>query len=292
MTPDRFLAETRERLETALEQALPSPELEPRQLHRAMRYAVLGGGKRLRPALVLAASQCCGGEPEDALPAAMAVELIHAYSLVHDDLPAMDNDELRRGRPTCHIAFDEASAILAGDALQTLAFDILCRTRGEPDQVLGMTRVLAEASGHRGMAGGQALDLDATGKPPSLAGLEEMHQRKTGALIEASLVLGAMSSGADGAALDALRRFGNAIGLAFQVQDDILDVEGSADRTGKPQGSDSSQNKATYTSLLGIDGAREHLEALSANASRALEAVPGDTDILSALAAFIVQRDH
>ena len=292
MNPDRFLNDTRERLESALETALPAADREPRRLHQAMRHAVLGGGKRMRPALVLAANQCCEGSTETAMPAAMAVELVHAYSLVHDDLPAMDNDELRRGRPTCHIAFDEATAILAGDALQTLAFETLGTTRASSDQVLGMMRVLAEASGHLGMAGGQALDLDATGEQPSVEMLETMHRRKTGALIEASLVLGALAADAGAESIDALRRFGHFIGLAFQVQDDILDVEGSAEKTGKPQGSDSNQNKATYTSLLGIEGARQRLDSLSRNAGDALDGVAGNTELLRALARVIVQRDH
>ena len=292
MKPDGFLDDTRERVESALEQTLPAADREPRRLHQAMRHAVLGGGKRLRPALVLAASQCSGGSMETVMPSAMAVELIHAYSLVHDDLPAMDNDELRRGRPTCHIAFDEATAILAGDALQTLAFEALGTTRAPAGQVLLMLRTLAQASGHQGMAGGQALDLDATGEQPSVAALETMHRRKTGALIEASLVLGALAADADDASINALRQFGRAIGLAFQVQDDILDVEGSAEKTGKPQGSDSNQNKATYTSLLGMAGARQRLESLSQSASEALDGVSGDTELLGALARFIVQRDH
>ena len=292
MNPDSFLSNTRDRLESALDAALPAADLEPHRLHQAMRHAVLGGGKRLRPALVLAASECCEGSVETAMPAAVAVELIHAYSLVHDDLPAMDNDELRRGRPTCHIAFDEATAILAGDALQTLAFETLGTTSAAPAQVLEMMRVLAEASGHRGMAGGQALDLDATGEQPSVEALETMHRRKTGALIEASLVLGATAAGAGHASIGALRQFGRAIGLAFQVQDDILDVEGSAEKTGKPQGSDSNQNKATYTALLGIEGARQRLESLSQSANDALGKVQGNTELLGALARFIVQRDH
>jgi len=292
MNPDSFLSDTRKRLESALETTLPAADREPQRLHQAMRHAVLGGGKRLRPALVLAASQCCGGSTETAMPSAVAVELIHAYSLVHDDLPAMDNDELRRGRPTCHIAFDEATAILAGDALQTLAFETLGTTQASAEQVLEMMRVLAAASGHRGMAGGQALDLDATGEQPSMEALETMHRRKTGALIEASLVLGALAADASEASISALREFGRAIGLAFQVQDDILDVEGSAEKTGKPQGSDSNQNKATYTSLLGIEGARQRLESLSGSANEALEGVTGNTELLRALARFIVQRYH
>ena len=292
MNPDSFLDDTRQRLESALETTLPAADREPRRLHQAMRHAVLGGGKRLRPALVLAANQCCGGSMETAMPSAVAVELIHAYSLVHDDLPAMDNDDLRRGRPTCHVAFDEATAILAGDALQTLAFEALGTTRAAPDQVLEMMRVLAEASGHHGMAGGQALDLDATGEQPSIEALETMHRRKTGALIEASLVLGAVTANASETSISALRQFARAIGLAFQVQDDILDVEGSAEKTGKPQGSDSNQNKATYTSLLGIEGARQRLDSLSESADTALDGVSENTEMLRALARFIVQRDH
>lgn len=292
MNPDSFLSDTRQRLEFALETALPAADQEPWRLHQAMRHAVLGGGKRLRPALVLAASQCCSGSVETAMPSAVAVELIHAYSLVHDDLPAMDNDDLRRGRPTCHVAFDEATAILAGDALQTLAFETLGTTQAAPDRVLDMMRVLAEASGHHGMAGGQALDLDATGEQPSIEALETMHRRKTGALIEASLVLGALAANANETSIGALRQFGRAIGLAFQVQDDILDVEGESEKTGKPQGSDSNQNKATYTSLLGIEGARQRLDSLSESADTALDGVSGNTDLLRALARFIVQRDH
>ena len=292
MNAEPFLRQTRERLETALDDALPASGESPEQLHSAMRYAVLGGGKRLRPALVLAASECCGGRTEQALPAAVAVELIHAYSLVHDDLPAMDDDKLRRGRPTCHIAFDEAMAILAGDALQTLALDVLLATPVEPDVVVRMTQVLARASGHAGMVGGQAIDMGASSEKSTVEGLAAMHRRKTGALIEASLVLGALSAGADERTLDTLRHFGDAMGLAFQVQDDILDVEGSTETIGKPQGSDSDQDKATYTALLGVDGARRRLETLSREAEQALDDMAEETGRLRALARFIVQRDH
>mgnify|MGYP006420582793 CR=1 FL=1 len=292
MNLESFLSQTRDRLESALDEALPSPAEEPARLHAAMRHAVLGGGKRLRPALALAANQCCDGSHETAMPAAVAVELIHAYSLVHDDLPAMDDDDLRRGRPTCHVAFDEPTAIISGDALQTLAFEILGSTPAGPDAVLEMVRVLASASGHLGMAGGQAIDMGATGAKPSIEALEAMHRRKTGALIGASLALGALSAGADERTLSTLRHFGDAIGLAFQVQDDILDVEGSVEKTGKPQGSDSNQAKATYTALLGIDGAQRRLDALSSEAGQALDDMPGDTDLLRALTRFIVQRDH
>ncbi len=292
MNANAFLSETRERLEATLDRTLPAPEAQSRRLHRAMRHAVLGGGKRLRPALVLAACRCAGGEDERALPAAVAVELIHAYSLVHDDLPAMDDDELRRGQPTCHVAFDEATAILVGDALQTLAFGTLADAELPAATVVAMTRELATAAGHTGMAGGQALDLEATGAHPSIEALEMLHRRKTGALIEGSLVLGALSAGAGDGLIASLRAFGHSIGLAFQVQDDILDIEGSSAVTGKPQGSDTAADKATYTALLGLEGARQRLDELHRDALDHLERIPGDTSLLAALAAFIIERNH
>ena len=293
MTVDAFLNDTRQRLEDALGRALPDPDTEPRRLHQAMRHAVLGGGKRLRPALVLAACRCAGeSSDERALPAAVAVELIHAYSLVHDDLPAMDDDHLRRGQPTCHVAFDEATAILTGDALQTLAFETLSGINRPAEAVVAMVRELSAASGHRGMAGGQALDLDATGAHPSMEALETLHRRKTGALIEASLVLGAHCAGGDERFITSLRAFGRSIGLAFQVQDDILDVEGSSAVTGKPQGSDTAADKATYTALLGLDGARARLDELHRDALGHLGRIPGDASLLAALAAFIIERNH
>lgn len=292
MTVDTFLNDTRERLESALERTLPQSGSQPNHLHQAMRHAVLGGGKRLRPALVLAACRCGGGSEEQALPAAVAVELIHAYSLVHDDLPAMDDDELRRGQPTCHVAFDEATAILAGDALQTLAFETLSRINLAPATVVAMVTELSSATGHKGMAGGQALDLDATGAHPSIEALEALHRRKTGALIEASLVLGALCADGDARFLSALRAFGRSIGLAFQIQDDILDVEGSAAETGKPQGSDTAADKATYTALLGLEGARKRLDGFHHDALDQLAPIPGDTSLLAALATFIIERNH
>lgn len=292
MNVDVFLSETRERLESTLERTLPSSQTPPQRLHSAMRHAVLGGGKRLRPALVLAACQCAGQGDERALPAAAAVELIHAYSLVHDDLPAMDDDELRRGQPTCHVAFDEATAILVGDALQTLAFGTLAASDLPAGTVVAMTRELASATGHGGMAGGQALDLAATGAHPSIEALEALHRRKTGALIEGSLVLGALSAGAEDNLIAPLRAFGHSIGLAFQVQDDILDVAGSSAVTGKPQGSDTAADKATYTALLGLEGAQARLDGLYQDALGHLERVPGDASLLGTLAAFIIERNH
>lgn len=292
MTAHAFLEQTQTRLEEALVHSLPAPDTQPRRLHQAMRHAVLGGGKRLRPALVLAACRCGGRTDDSAMPAAVAVELIHAYSLVHDDLPAMDDDELRRGQPTCHVAFDEATAILAGDALQTLAFETLSGIHYPPATVVAMLRELSAATGHKGMAGGQALDLDATGAHPSIDALEALHGCKTGALIEASLVLGALCAGGDERLVSSLRAFGRRIGLAFQVQDDILDVEGSSLVTGKPQGSDTAGDKATYTALLGLEGARQRLNTVYRDALAQLEALPGDPSLLAALAAFIIERNH
>ncbi|MEP6897134.1 MAG: farnesyl diphosphate synthase, partial [Rhodanobacter sp.] len=226
------------RTEQALSRSLPPADQSPAELHRAMRYAVLGGGKRLRPLLVYAAADAVGecGPQLDA--AACAVELIHAYSLVHDDLPAMDDDALRRGRPTCHIVFGEAMAILAGDALQALAFEILADHPAGIDAgtALGMLRVLGRACGAEGMAGGQALDLAATGRKLTLKELEHMHACKTGALIRASVRLGALIAGADADVLEALDRYAHAVGLAFQVRDDILDVEGESAVIGKTAG--------------------------------------------------------
>ncbi|MGH8163922.1 MAG: farnesyl diphosphate synthase, partial [Rhodanobacteraceae bacterium] len=235
---------------------LPREDSEPRELVRAMRYAVLGG-KRLRPLLVYATGAALGAEEYVLDAPACAVELIHAYSLVHDDLPAMDDDDLRRGRPTCHVVFGEAAAILAGDAMQALAFEIIAADRTpsiEAATRVEMVRVLSAACGAQGMAGGQAFDLAAVGKTLDLGELERMHVHKTGALIRASVRLGALAAGCgDAATIDALDRYGHAVGLAFQVRDDILDVEGHADVIGKTSGKDAAAAKPTFPSVLGMD---------------------------------------
>lgn len=294
MTLEAFLEDARKRVDEALEAALPVSSEAPERLHQAMRYSVLGGGKRIRPALVLATSRALRGDSESAMPAALAVELIHAYSLVHDDLPSMDNDDLRRGQPTCHRAFDEATAILAGDALQALAFRLL----SEPDthtgtQQLRMIRILSEAAGHNGMVGGQALDLAATGGQLTVSDLERMHRRKTGALIEASVMLGALAAGCHNEnTLAAVHNYGGAIGLAFQVKDDLLDDEGQTEVMGKPQGSDLDRNKPTYSSLLGRERANRMLEELHRQALTSLEAIPGEPQLLHDLAEFVIRRDH
>ena len=291
-----YLEECQRRVTAALEQRLPAPTVPPARLHAAMRYAVLGAGKRVRPVLVYAAGQALGLPPEPLDDPACAVELIHAYSLVHDDLPAMDDDDLRRGRPTCHRAFDEATAILVGDALQTLAFQVLCDEPGDATAAatrLAMVRTLATASGSRGMAGGQALDLDAVGRDLSLAELEQLHIHKTGALIRASVRLGTLAApAADPAAVRSLDRYGKCIGLAFQIRDDILDVEGDPALIGKTRGKDAAHNKPTYPALLGLAGAREKCAVLLAEATACLEGLGERAQPLRWLAEYIVARSH
>jgi geranylgeranyl pyrophosphate synthase len=260
------LDDWRRRVERELDRWLPSETAVPQRLHAAQRYSVLGPGKRIRPALVYATAETLGVPLGRVDSAACAVELIHAYSLVHDDLPAMDDDDLRRGRPTCHKAFDEATAILAGDSLQVLAFQVLADHEGIPsdDRIrVRMISILADASGTAGMAGGQALDLAAEGRLLTLAEIEQVHARKTGALIRASILMAAQC--ATGEAVDrvaALGEFGGLVGLAFQVQDDILDIEGDAAVIGKPPGSDEARAMPTYPAIAGIAAARARVREL------------------------------
>ena len=267
----------------------------PAGLGDAMRYAVLDGGKRLRPLLVLAACEAVGGNSQAALRAACAVELIHAYSLVHDDLPCMDNDVLRRGKPTVHVKFGEAEALLAGDALQALAFELLTPDdAGVPPAMQAlMCRLLARSAGADGMAGGQAIDLQSVGRKLDEAALRDMHQRKTGALLQASVELGAACapSPLQGASAEALRRYGAAVGLAFQVVDDILDVTADSTQLGKTAGKDAASDKPTYVSLMGLEGARAHADALLAEAEAALAGAGlPDVTLLGALARRLVLR--
>ncbi len=288
-----FLETCRVRVDAELERCIERSAASDR-LQEAMRYSVLGGGKRIRPALCLAAARAVGESEDQALAAACAVELIHAYSLIHDDLPAMDDDELRRGRPTTHIAFDEATAILAGDALQSLAFGWLANGgNGSAEARLAMVQELARASGHQGMVGGQAIDLESVGKTLSLAQLETMHRHKTGALIEASVKLGALTAPTvSEATLASLGAYARALGLAFQVQDDLLDIEGDTAIIGKPQGSDLARAKPTYPALLGVAGAREHLAALLSGAQTSLQSFGPEADPLRAMADYVVARTH
>ncbi|NID15564.1 (2E,6E)-farnesyl diphosphate synthase [Luteibacter yeojuensis] len=283
------------RADDALARVLPGEDLPPTDLHRAMRYAVLGGGKRLRPLFVYAAGHAlgCDGPVLDA--PACAVEIIHAYSLVHDDLPAMDDDALRRGRPTCHIVFGEAMAILAGDALQALAFEILATAPGEDDarQRIAMLRALGAACGAEGMAGGQAFDLAGVGRKLSLDELERMHAYKTGALIRASVRLGALAAGCtDADMLERLDRYAHAVGLAFQVRDDILDVEGESAVIGKTAGKDAAADKPTFPSLLGLDASRDRLATLVDEALEAIAPLGGHGEWLAELARYSARRGH
>ncbi|MGV6810598.1 MAG: (2E,6E)-farnesyl diphosphate synthase [bacterium] len=283
------------RIHNVLDQLLPQATHPPQRLHKAMRYSALSGGKRVRPFLVYAAGECFGVEQAMLdLPAA-AVEMIHVYSLIHDDLPAMDDDDLRRGQPTNHKAFDEATAILAGDALQTLAFQILAEDSTlyplAPEVRLRLLSCLTQAAGAAGMVGGQAIDLAAVGQALTEQSLEAMHLRKTGALIQASVLMGAMCApNAQTTELEALRSFATHIGLAFQVQDDILDIESDTATLGKPQGADLAADKPTYPSILGLDAAKQKLYDLHDQALNALAPFDHQANTLRKLANFIVQR--
>ena len=261
--------ERAQRVAAVLDHVMPTAAEPPQRLHEAMRYAVLGGGKRVRALLAYAAGELAGADPGVVDGAAAAVELIHAYSLVHDDLPCMDDDVLRRGQPSCHVAYGEAMALLAGDALQALAFEVLAGTRLR--DTAGQSELLARAAGSRGMAGGQAHDLESTGAALALGELERMHRLKTGALIRAAVRLGAGCGRPMGAEEgDALDRYASAMGLAFQVVDDVLDVEGTAQTLGKTAGKDAVQRKPTYVSLLGLAAARDRVHTLHAEARAAI----------------------
>jgi geranylgeranyl diphosphate synthase, type II len=282
-----------ERVERALEHALNTPGVTPTRLQTAMRYSVLNGGKRLRPLLVYITGEALGARVLDLDAPAAAVELIHAYSLIHDDLPAMDDDDLRRGRPTCHKAFDEGTAILAGDALQALAFAVLGAPGNGIDDAtrIRMLTVLAAAIGTGGMAGGQAMDLEATRRPTDAASIEQMHRLKTGALIRASVELGALGApGTDPANHEALRRYGDEIGLAFQIQDDILDVTGDTVLLGKRAGADAAHGKPNYPSIFGLERARQLALEHRDRALAALGGLGAAGESLSALAYYVVDR--
>ena len=292
--PETTFAAWRVRIEAVLERALPPADTSPRRLHAAMRHAALDGGKRMRPLLVYAAGTAFGAS-ETALDApAAAVELIHAYSLVHDDLPAMDDDSLRRGKPTVHVAFDEATAILAGDALQSLAFELLADAPVADAQRVMMLRELAIAAGAAGMCGGQALDIDATGNAATmaLAELQRLHALKTGALLRASVRLGAIAAGVDAGTLARLDRFADALGLGFQIRDDLLDVEGDSAALGKTAGKDAAQEKATFPALIGLDASRQRLDELAVVMRDALAPFGDAAARLDALVRRAIDRTH
>ncbi|MDX1490282.1 MAG: (2E,6E)-farnesyl diphosphate synthase [Pseudohongiellaceae bacterium] len=291
-----YMARCQARVEAELEQRLDALPGHSLQLKSALQYACLQGGKRVRPVLVYAASKAFGASPEQADLAACAVEMIHCYSLVHDDLPAMDDDALRRGKPTVHIAYDEATAILAGDALQPLAFQLLSSpldTSISPEQKLRMLNYLSTAAGIDGMVGGQAIDFESVGKTLSLEQLQTMHSLKTGALIKASVILGALcAQNIEAAHMSALSDYADAIGLAFQVQDDILDVISDTETLGKAQGADQALDKPTYVALLGLDGATHKAQELCKQAIEAIDCLGQEAVALREIAQYIVGRKH
>ena len=288
-----YLAERRELVEHALDLHMPPKHERPALLHEAMRYSVFAGGKRIRPILCLAAAEAVGGRAEDALLPAIALEALHTYTLIHDDLPAMDNDELRRGRPTCHIAYGEATAILAGDALLTLAFEWLAESRAPKPYLPNQFALeLAEAAGSRGVIGGQVEDLAAEGKPPSADLVDYIHLHKTAALIRAAVRMGGIAGGAKAKELDALTVYGGNIGLAFQIADDILNETSSAGALGKAAGSDRERRKMTYVALYGVETARSKAQELTDQAIARLENRRGETEPLESIARYIVERDR
>lgn len=296
MSLNSFMTRSRDQVDSALERWLPKTDQQPQRLHEAMRYTVFNGGKRIRPFLVYATGQALGIPMNTLDGAACAVELIHAYSLVHDDLPAMDDDDLRRGKPTCHVAYDEASAILVGDALQTLAFQVLVDDTDLPGNDLGklkMIQALASASGSRGMVGGQAIDLDSVGRQLSLEQLETMHMHKTGALIRCSVCIAALATpNLNPKTLNNLDTYAQCIGLAFQIQDDILDEESNTEALGKTQGKDRDNNKPTYPSLMGMDNAKQKAQQLHANAIEALTQFGHEANVLRELSRYIIERHN
>ena len=283
-----------ERVESALDRLLDSPQTIPHRLHEAMRYAAQGGGKRIRPLLVYAAGQLgnsSSADQEQMLDAAaVAVECIHAYSLVHDDMPCMDDDDLRRGRPTVHKAFDEATALLVGDALQTRAFEVLANVPGDENQRLKMIACLAAASGSRGMAGGQAIDLESVGKKLDLAGLKQMHAMKTGALLSCAVELGGIAANLNANQLAQLDQYSKALGLAFQIVDDVLDATADSQTLGKTAGKDAAANKPTYVTLMGLDYAQQQAKELQEIAMSSLDGFGNQAQALKDLALLVVNR--
>ena len=288
-----YLKERQALVDAALNNYLPGEDMLPASLHQAMRYAVMAGGKRVRPILMMAACDAVGGDSMRVMPAACAMEMIHTYSLIHDDLPAMDDDDFRRGRPTCHKVYGEALAILAGDALLTEAFILMSRLGEQsvaPETICQVVHTIARCAGSKGMVGGQVVDMDSEGKTIDLATLEYIHTHKTGALILASVQSGALIGGASPAEQEALTRYAQAIGLAFQVADDILDIVGDQQLLGKDVGSDEARGKATYPALLGLEGARQRARELRDVALKALDGFDEKAEPLRQIAHYIVDR--
>ncbi|MGC8667578.1 MAG: polyprenyl synthetase family protein [Chthonomonadales bacterium] len=288
-----YLGDRRGLVEAALDRYLPPETQRPQSLHQAIRYSVLAPGKRIRPILVIASAEAVGGAGEDVLPTACALECIHAFSLVHDDLPCMDNDDYRRGRPTSHKVYGEALAMLAGDALLALAFELIAENaRTAPvERIVPVLRLVAHATGTAGMVGGQVVDIESEGKEIGYEDLQFIHEHKTGALLTASVLSGAMLCGANQQQIEALSSYGRSVGLAFQIADDILDITGDEAKIGKPVGSDLKQDKATYPKLFGLDGSRERARLEVRHALDALAGFDARADPLRAIAQYIVERD-
>jgi len=292
-----YLKEKIALVDAALEQYLPKEEERPQSIHKAMRYSIFAGGKRVRPVLMLAACEAVGGQIDKAMPAACAMEMIHTYSLIHDDLPAMDDDDFRRGRPTNHKVFGEAIAILAGDGLLTESFKLMSDPRFTaglaPEARLAVIHEIAVCAGTYGMVGGQVVDMESEGKPDmDLPTVQYIHTHKTGALIKASVVAGALLGGADEKQLAAIRRYGEAAGLAFQIADDILDIEGTTEEIGKDAGSDEARGKATYPAVMGLAAAKQEAQAMMDEAMLALEPLGSAAEPLRAIARYIVERKN
>ena len=289
----RYLVARQKEVDRALDRYLPKESVAPATLHKAMRYSLFAGGKRLRPILCLAAAEACGGKSQAALPHACAVECIHTYSLIHDDLPSMDNDDLRRGRPTCHKVFGDAIAILAGDALLTVAFAIASRAKPVSRYDLReVMREITEAAGSRKLIAGQVADLEAEGKNLSREQVRSIHENKTAALLTASVRLGAMAANAGAKQLTAVTAFGRALGLAFQVIDDILDVTQTSEKLGKSAGKDLAARKATYPAVFGLEKSRSEARRLTKQAHRALETLGDNARVLRALADYLLAREY
>ncbi|MEK6677835.1 MAG: polyprenyl synthetase family protein [Nitrospirota bacterium] len=290
------LKEKKRLVDKFLDDYLPKADVHPKALHEAMRYSLFAGGKRVRPILCIASCEAVGGDIDTVMPVASAIELIHTYSLIHDDLPAMDNDDYRRGRPTNHKMYGEAIAILAGDALLTLAFDLLSdkglNKRLDSDSLLSIIKRLSSASGSAGMVGGQAADIQASGKEVNLPEVEYIHIHKTGALIRASVCIGAIAGNASKDALSALTRYGEAIGLAFQIADDVLDIEGSKDEIGKDVGSDIAKEKVTYPSVIGISESKKLAKGLIDKSIEAISTLGDKAEPLREIARYIVERKN
>jgi geranylgeranyl diphosphate synthase type II len=291
---ESYLAASRRRIDRALQRALPPASRKPATIHKAMRYSMFAGGaKRLRPVLCLSAAEACGGDGEEALPLACAVECIHTYSLIHDDLPSMDNDDFRRGQPTCHKVFGDGMAVLAGDALLTFAFELVARARSWPRyDTRALLAELALTSGSQRLIAGQVADLEGEGKRVDLRQLRYIHQAKTAALLTTAIRFGGMSANAAAARLASLTDFGRALGLAFQVIDDILDVTQTSEKLGKSAGKDVAAQKATYPALLGLEGARAEARRLTAQARAALKPFGKKAEALRGLADHLLQRDY